>query len=139
MARDPLPVLPRGRRYTVRAMLVLGTILLVLSSLALFADRQLLNADNWADTSDQLLQNSDVRSQVSNYMVDTLYSETDISTQVAGALPPQLQPLAGPVTGGLRELALRTTNTLLGRPRIQDLWKEANRLTAGQFINIAED
>jgi hypothetical protein len=132
-------VLPRGRRWSVRALFVLGTILLVLSQLALFADRQLLNADNWADTSDQILQNSEVRSQVSNYLVDQLYSETDVSTQVADALPPQLKPLAGPLSGGLRELSLRTTNTLLGRPRVQDLWKEANRLTAQQFINIAED
>jgi hypothetical protein len=132
-------VLPRGRRWTVRALLVLGTTLLVFSTFALFAHRQLFDADNWSDTSTQLLQNDDVRSQVSNYLVDELYRGTDLSRQVAGSLPPQLQPLAGPISGGLHELALRAANSLLGRPKVQDLWAEANRATAQQFINIAED
>ena len=138
IAKEPLPTLPAGRRWTVRGLLVLGTILLVLSQFALFADRQLLDANNWADTSDQMLQNDEIRSQVSGYLVDQLYTG-DVAAQVQQKLPPQLQPLAGPLAGGLRELSERATNRLLGRPRVQNLWKEANRATAQQFINIAED
>src|SRR3954453_17844033 len=139
MASAALPELPRRRRYAVRALLVGGTILLVLSTFALFANRQLLNSDNWSETSSQLLEHPEVRAQVSNYLVDQLYGDVDVPAQIAAALPPRLDPLAGPLAGGLRELSLRAANTLLGRPRVQDLWKEANRLTAQQFINIAED
>ena len=131
--------LPRRRRYTVRILIGIAALLGVFAIFALFANRQLLNSDNWSDTSSAMLADPAIRTQLSNYLVDELYNDVDVAQQVSGALPPRLQPLAGPITGGLRELALRTTNTLLGRPRVQDLWKAANKATAEQFINIAEN
>lgn len=131
--------LSRGRIWTVRGILALAAILGVLSSLALFANRQLLNANNWADTSAAMLQDTQVRSQLSNYLVDQLYANVNVAAELSANLPPRLKPLAGPVAGGLREVAVRTANTLLGRPRVQDLWKTANKATAQQFINIAEN
>lgn len=135
MAED----LSRRRIWTVRAILALAAILGVLSCLALFANRQLLNSDNWSQTSAAMLQNPQVRSQLSDYLVDQLYANVDVAGELAANLPPRLQPLAGPVAGGLREVATRSANVLLGRPRVQDLWKAANRATAEQFINIAEN
>jgi hypothetical protein len=131
-------VLPRGRRYAVRALLVGATILAVLSIFAVWANRQLLDADNWADTSSSMLNDSAIRTQVSGYLVDEVYANVDVNGEVARALPPRLKPLAGPAASGLRDAAQRTTDRALGRPRIQEAWKQANRITAQQFINIAE-
>ena len=138
-AADPGARLPRGRRIAIRALLCGGTILAVLAIFALWANRQVLNADNWSDTSAAMLDNSEIRTQVSGYLVDQVYANADVSAQIASALPPRLKPLAGPATSGLRDLAQKTTNRALGRPRLQEVWKEANRITAQQFINIAED
>ena len=129
---------PRTHRWLVRALLVLGTILAVLSIFAVFANRQVLNADNWADTSSQLLASPAVRTQVSDFLVDQVYSNVDVKGEVAGALPKRLQPLAGPAANGLRELAEKRMDKLLGRPKVQEAWKGANKITAQQFINIAE-
>jgi hypothetical protein len=130
--------LSRGRRYAVRAALVAATILAVLAILAVFANRQVLDADNWANTSDAMLENQAIRTQVSATLVDQVYTYVDVTGEVAKALPPRLQPLAGPAANALRELAQRRMLRLLDRPRVQQAWKEANRLTAQQFINIAE-
>lgn len=130
--------LARGRRYAVRASLLLATILTVLSIFAVWADRQALNADNWAETSTALLENDDIRGQVSAFLVDEVYANTDVQAELATALPPRLQPLAGPAAGGLRTLAERTTNRALGRPRVQEAWRTANQATAQQFIDIVE-
>ncbi|HWH93378.1 MAG TPA: hypothetical protein VNT03_05910, partial [Baekduia sp.] len=130
-------VLPRGRRYTVRALLCGATVLAVAAIFALWANRQVLDADNWADTSSAMLENDEVRNQVSGYLVDQVYANVDVGGEIARALPPRLEPIAGPVTSGLRDLAQRTTDRALGRPRIQEAWKQANRITAQQFINIA--
>lgn len=127
-----------GRRWAVRAALAAGTILAILSIFAVFANRQVLNAGNWADRSDALLENQAVRTQVSANLVDQVYANVDVSGEVASALPPRLKPLAGPAANGLRELAEQRMVHLLDRPRIQQAWKEANRLAAQQFINIAE-
>jgi hypothetical protein len=130
--------LSRGRRYAVRAALVGATILAVLAIFAVFANRQVLDADNWADTSDAMLENQAIRTQISANLVDQVYANVDVTGEVARALPPRLKPLAGPAANGLRELAERRMLRLLDRPRIQQAWKEANRITAEQFIDIAE-
>src|SRR3954466_9765889 len=128
----------RGHRWAVRALLVLGTTFAVISIFAVFANRQMLNADNWAETSSRLLASSAIRTQVSDFLVDQVYTNVDVKGEVAKALPKRLQPLAGPAANGLRELAEKRMDKLLGRPRVQEAWKGANRITAQQFINIAK-
>ena len=137
----PLPPaerLPRGRRYAVRTLLVLATVVTVLSIVAVWADRQLLNADNWADTSTALLEDPAVKTAVSGYLIDQVYANVNVSTELARALPPRLKPLAGPAAGGLQNVAQDVTDKALGRPRVQQAWKDANRLAAERFIAIAE-
>src|SRR3954454_3420302 len=129
-----------SHRHTVlvRVGLGLGTLLAIVAILAVWANRQLLNADRWAETSSAVLADPTVKAQVADYLADPLYVNVDAAGELRSALPPRLAPLAGPVAGGLRQVATRTTLTLLGRPRVERAWKEANRLTARQFINIAE-
>ncbi|MGB2711473.1 MAG: hypothetical protein WBC33_08135, partial [Conexibacter sp.] len=138
-ADPPAERLPRGRRYTVRALLVLATLLAVVSIFAVWANRQALDADNWADTSTQLLENDAIRTQVAGFLVDQLYGNVDVAAELSAALPPRLQPLAGPAAGGLRNLAEQVTDRALQRPRVQQAWRTANRVAAQAFIAIAED
>src|SRR5690242_8754622 len=128
--------LPRGRRYAVRALLCIASLLLVLGIHAVWANRQVLNADNWSQTSTQLLQNDAVRAQISGFLVDQLYANVNVAGELQSGLPPRLRPLAGPISGGLRNFAEQFTNRALERPRVQELWRRANRITAQQFINI---
>ncbi|MCW2952221.1 MAG: hypothetical protein JWQ48_1391 [Conexibacter sp.] len=134
----PAERLPRGRRYAIRGLLALATILAVAAIFAVWANRQVLDADNWADTSTALLEDQHVRTGVANFLVDGVYANVDVSAQLAAALPPRLRPLAGPAAGGLRNLAQQAAGELLGRPRVQEAWRSANRLAAQQFINLAE-
>jgi hypothetical protein len=130
--------LPRGRRYAVRAMLLGATILTVASIFALYANRQLLDSDNWADTSSELLAHPAIRGAVSNFLVDQVYANVDVRAEVSDALPTRLKPLAGPAANGLQTLAEKRTDRFLRRPAVQEAWKAANKITAQQFINIAE-
>jgi len=129
--------LTRGRRITIRVLLGVATLLTIAAIFALWANRQVLNSDNWSETSVALLRDETIRTQVSAYLVDQAYSNVDVAGQLASSLPPQLAPLAGPAAGALRNLALRVSDEALSRPRVQELWKQANRLTAQQFENIA--
>lgn len=133
---------PRRRSRTsawgVRILLVIATLLTVVGIFAVWANRQVLNSDNWADTSTALLQNNAIRTQLSDYLVDQLYANVNVAGQLRTALPPRLQPLAGPAAGGLRNLADKAAYELLGRPRVQAAWKASMRLTAQEFINIVE-
>src|SRR4051812_18857884 len=124
--------------WAVRALLLAATLLTVLSIFAIWADRQLLNADNWSKTSRELLETPQVRSRVAASLVDQVYANVDVAAEIRSGLPPQLAPLAGPAAGGLRNLAETTTNRALGRPIVQEAWAAANRLTAEQLIRLAE-
>ena len=129
----------RGRRVLIRVLLVVATVLVALGSLAVWANRQVLNANNWADTSSALLQNDSIRTQVADFMVDQVYANVNVAGELKAALPPRLQPLAGPAAGGLRTLAQKAAFEFLGRPRVQEAWQAAQRVTAQQFINIVEN
>jgi hypothetical protein len=118
--------------------MVAATILAVAAVFAVFANRQVLNADNWSETSSQLLDNPQVRTAISGFLIDQVYANVDVQAEVARALPPRLRPLAGPAANSLQSFAEQRTDKLLGRPRVQEAWKTANRLTAQQFINIAK-
>src|SRR3954451_10973197 len=110
--------LSRGRRITIRVLLIVATLLAMASIFALWANRQMLNADNWSDTSAAMLQDDTIRAQLSEFLVDQAYANVDVQAQLAQGLPPQLAPLAGPVSGALRSLGERVANRALERPRI---------------------
>ena len=128
----------RGRIWGVRGLLVVATILTLVGALAVWANRQVLNAENWSGTSTALLQDTAIRTEISDYLVQQLYANVNVAGELKTALPPRLQPLAGPVAGGLQNLAEKAAYELLGRPRVQAAWKAANRITAKQFIDIVE-
>jgi Short C-terminal domain len=132
------PRLPRRRRYLVRGLLALGALLFFLSIFAIWANRQMLDANHWSETSSRLLRDDDIRQQVSQIVVDQVYANVDVTSEVANALPPRLQSLAGPAANALRELAQQRMDKVLQRPRVEKLWETANKVTAQQFIDIAE-
>jgi hypothetical protein len=117
---------------------VLASVLAFTAILAVWANRQLLNTDNWTRTSTQLLENRVIRDQLAAYVVDQLYANVDVAAEIREALPPRAQPLAGPAAGGLRELAERTARRMLSRPRAQALWADANRAAQEQLLNVLE-
>ena len=94
--------LGRGRRIVVLVLIWGTTVLAVLGIFAVWANRQLLNPDNWANTSAKLLQNDDIRTALPTYLVDQLYANVNIAAELKAKLPPILQPLAGPVAGGYK-------------------------------------
>lgn len=128
----------RGRRIFVNSLLVVATVLLVVAIFAVWANRLLFNPDNWSNTSSQLLQSQTIRSATASYATDQLYANVDVAGTIKSALPRQLQPLADPAAGALRNVAVQGIDLALTRPRIQDLWAKANRAADQAFIAIAE-
>jgi hypothetical protein len=115
------------RRGWARALVVLASVLAFAAILAVWANRQVLNTDNWTRTSTQLLEDRVIRDQLAIYLVDQMYANVDVPGELSGALPERLQPLAAPIAGGLRQLAEQAAREALSRPRAQALWTDANR------------
>jgi hypothetical protein len=126
----------RGRRVLVTALIWFTTLLAVVGIFAVWANRQMLNPDNWADTSTQLLQNPTIESALSNYLVDQLYANVDVSQALATRLPPRLKPLAGPISGALQNVAITAARRVLAGPRTQDVWRAANRAAVQNLVDV---
>jgi hypothetical protein len=129
----------REHRKLALALIVVATLLAFLATFSLWANRQLLDTDNWTETSTKLLEDKEIRDQISIFLVDQLYSNVDIDGELRRALPPRAAPLAGPAAGGLREVAQRGADALLERPRTQRAWEQANRRAHKLLLDVVED
>ena len=133
----------KGRRRIAIALIVVASLLTFLAIFALWANRQLLNTDNWTETSSELLENDAIRGQVSTLLVNELYANVDVQQDLEQVFARVLQTqraeaLAGPAASGLRGLAEDGANRLLQRPIPQRLWEEANRRAHRRFLQIVE-
>jgi hypothetical protein len=129
----------RGRRRTVKALVILGSVLAFLSVFAIWTERQALNTDDWVSTSDRLLANAEIRSALSDYLVDQLYENVNVEKELEGILPGDTKDLAGPAAGGLRTVAGEGAERVLETSTAQDLWADSNRSAHEQLLAVLED
>ena len=128
----------RRRRVGVLALVVLGALCIFISTLSIWIRDVALDEDDWANTSSQLLQSEDVRNVLSVYIVDQAYTASDAEARLEEALPEQLKPLAGPISAQLRGVAYDAVARALARPRVQELWRTANRAVNAQIVDLLE-
>lgn len=135
-AGAPKPAAGRGRRILVQVIIWATTVLAVLAIFAVWANRQLLNPDNWANTSTRLLEHPEIRAATSNYLVGQLYANVDVAGELRSKLPPALQGTAAPLAGALRNVAVATAQRALANPQVQDVWRAANRAADESLVSL---
>ncbi len=129
---------PRRHRVVIATLFVLATIVGIVAVLAVWANRQALNTDNWTNTSSQVLADQHVQTALAAYTVNQLFSSGVVQAQVKSALPAQLQGLAGPITGGLQQVAGQLAPKVLASPQVQTAWREANHAAHATLMKIIE-
>jgi hypothetical protein len=126
------------RKAGVAALLVVGTLIFIGFGVGVWAERQVLDTDEWVDTSAEMLENEDVRTALGGFIVDRLYDSEEVQAQIEEVLPPRLDPLAGPAAAALKEVARRNAPRLLGTAVAQNAWREANEAAHGTLIALVE-
>jgi Short C-terminal domain len=112
----------RGRSIAVWILLVLASLLLLLSTFAIWVDRVALNTEVFTDTSTALIEDEAIRTAVATRAVDELFANVDVETEIQGQLPDDYKNLSGPAAAGLREAAYTLVARALEQPRLQRLW-----------------
>jgi hypothetical protein len=128
----------RRRRVLAWCALGLALLLLLVGSLTVWVKQQALDTDRWVEASSRLLADDDVRALAASEMVDALFSGRDVEARISDRLPPQLQGLAAPATGLLRQAAVPAAEELLARPAAQTLWEEANRRAHERLLALLD-
>jgi len=129
----------RGRRRLVTVLIVLGSLLAFLSVFAIWTERQALDTGEWVNTSGRLIQNGKIREAVSKYLIDQLYENVDVEKELSEKLPGDTKELAGPISGGLRQVAGSGAEKVLESSTAQELWKSANKTTHEQLLEVLEE
>ena len=140
---EAAPAPGRAHHKLALAIIAVASILSLLAIFALWANRQLLNTDNWTETSSELIENDAIRTQVSTFLVDELYTNVDVKGELEQVFARVLGPagadrLAGPAAGALRTAADRGVNALLERPVPQQVWENANRRAHERLLFVIE-
>jgi hypothetical protein len=123
-------------RIKVRILLVLASILAFLAIFTSWVDRQALDTNEWVSTSGKLLEDKAISDAVATYAVDELYANVDVSAVIKQRLPPDLQPFSAPASAGIRQFATQAAQQAIQSPRVQQAWRDANRIAHRQLVSI---
>jgi hypothetical protein len=77
-------------------------------------------------------------SALAAYSVNQLFGSGAVEAQVKAALPTQIDALAGPISGGLRQLARDLAPKVLASPQAQEAFKTANHAAHQTFMKIID-
>jgi hypothetical protein len=126
------------RRWVPWVLVVLAAIIGLVSALNIWVKRQALDTNNFTNASVQMLEDPQVRSAISIYLVDQLYQNVDVAAELEQQLPPAVKGIAAPLAGALRQLLVRAADALLQRPRVQELWKQAISRAHTLFLAVID-
>jgi hypothetical protein len=129
---------PPERRYqiTVRVLVAFASLLAFLAIFTSWIDRQALDTDEWVDTSGKLLEDKAISDAVATFAVDELYANVDVTAVIKQRLPQNLQPFSAPASAAVRQFATQAAREAIQSPRVQQAWRDANRIAHSQLVSI---
>src|SRR5271154_6742651 len=92
----PTTPAPHARHRGINAIFVLAVIVGVFAVLAVWVNRQVLNTDNWTNTSSRLLADPKIEAAVGNLLVNELFRQVDVAKELKSVLPSEVDGLAAP-------------------------------------------
>ena len=129
----------RANSKGVWSLILIATLVFVLSAVNVWVKRQVLDTDNWVDASAALLEDDDVRRELSMFVVNQLYESVDVGDALAERLPEDLAGLASPLASVLRDPLIDAVDTVLQTQAVQEIWRDANRLAHEAAVAILKD
>ena len=135
----PAPEPRRRHRAIVWPLIVLASLVLVLSLIANWVQRETLNTDEVVNTTDEIVKDPDVQQALATFTVEQLYANVDVQGEIENKLPSAAQPLAVPIAAATRQLATNVAERALATPQVQNLVSTAVDRAHGQFVSLIED
>jgi hypothetical protein len=124
------------RTWVPWTLVVIAAVIGLVAALNVWVKRQALSTDNWTNASGRLLEDPQIRGAISVYLVNQIYQNVNVSQALEQRLPPAAKGLAPQIAVALEQVAVRAANELLARPRVQQLWRDANRHAHELFMAV---
>lgn len=118
------------------ALIALAGVLAFVGSFAVWTNRQVLNEENWASTSTNVLASQKVDQALGAYLTSELFKSVNVEGEVKTLLPSAIQGLAGPASAGIRALADRVVPQILETSQVREIWRQTNKVAVKELIAI---
>lgn len=136
---DAPPGRSLGRRIGVGLIIAAGSLLIILSVLAIWIHTVVYDTPTWRATSATIIQDPGVQKEVAQYVTEQIYNSPDVQTKITDALPPVLKPFSPEVTNGLRQVTQTAAARLLQRPRVQGLFVDASTQAHASMVKLLDN
>ncbi|HVX47936.1 MAG TPA: hypothetical protein VHA05_01110, partial [Candidatus Saccharimonadales bacterium] len=107
----------------------------MVGNILFWAGNTLINTDKYVATVQPLMANKTIQSAVADYTTNQVFSQVDVQTFVAGALPPRADFLAPQLTAQLKSTTDKTLQKTLASNRFQVLWANTNRKAQQRLVH----
>ena len=115
------------RRYTVPALIILGSILAILSIAAVWINRRVVDTDAYVETVAPLADDPAIQGALADRLTEQLFTALDVEDRLGGALPEQISFLANPLTAELQSFVRDQTLKIFESEKFKQIWANANR------------
>jgi hypothetical protein len=139
MTTDSPPTRSIGRQVAAALIIAAGSLLIVLSVLAIWIHTVVYDTPTWRATSATIIQDPAVQREVAQYVTDQLYSSPDVQNNVNSVLPPRLKPFTPEVINGLHQITQAAATRLLQRPRTQELFVNASTQAHDAMVKLLDN
>jgi hypothetical protein len=139
MTRSLAPAHFRGRGVVVGVLIGLASLMVIVGIVAVWLNTVVYDTPTWRATSQSIIQDQAMQTQVSNYVVDQLYNSTAVQSEISSVLPPQFQAFAPAVASGLHQVAVNASERLLATTAVQHLFVEASVQAHDAFVRLIDD
>jgi hypothetical protein len=129
----------RARIVAAHVLVVIGALVAAVALAAGYARWQLFDEDTFGETASDLIADETIRNEVATVLVEQLFANVDVQAELEQRLPENQSYLAGPLAAGARQVADRTAQELLERPRIQALWRDSLIVAQRQLERVLDD
>jgi hypothetical protein len=126
----------RHHRFFVSLLLVLGFILTPITLVILYVHAEVTDTGRYVQTVKPLASDPAIQSYLADRVTTRLFEEVDVNKYVKDALPDKAQPLAGPLTTGLRSFTNEAALKLVESKQFETIWVDANRRAHATIDNV---
>ena len=124
------------RRWSVVAMVVLASVGLLVSVVALWTHTVIFNTDEYVKTIGPIGKDPAVTQSVANAVTDAAISATDLQGRLTSKLPAPVSFLAQPLTSDVQSFLNKKVNEFLQTPTAYNAWLAMNRAVHQQVVDI---
>ena len=126
----------RPRRVVAWVLVVLVSILVPLSVVAVWSVNTINNTDHYVATVAPIARNETITNAIANRATVYLFDQSDATQRIAGVLPKKAAPLAPVISNGLRTYTYNVVAQVLHSDRFGTLWDRANRQLHSHLVDF---